>query len=555
MTTVALVSHSPMAHGAERMLLNLALLLRHRTEHIHPVLVIPGDGELCEEARRNRLEFHLVPPSPWYLFGESAVPDYRAAASRAWDVFKTSYTEIMADVVVVNTLTHVAPALAAIEMGLPMVLWVHGVIDTTMLPQLDSRFSFVHDSLLLASASAVVYNSDWTARHFRSLRKVEGGTVIHNWVPGDLLAETKAQRPDSRRIVCLNTFDETKGHATLLKAAAAMKRKGLAFSLDLFGEGDRKIEMQRLSRDLGLEDRVRFKGRTTHVGEVYDGALCLVNPSLVESFGMTLVEAMARKTPVVATRSGGPVEIVEDGVTGYLVDPGDEVALADRLEVLLNDKTQALRLGEAGNARVQASFSEDAAAPKFTSLLESVVEGQTARSQAVSTLAELYGFFLASRPCRGLSGEEPTDRGAACAVAPAAPPQGYARIGPGILYRLAPPKDGWCGLDLLVWIVKGPCDRALHLKVLSSDGHLLRQASAGLSSVAGEGWVSFRFDPIDASREHKFRLSFTLRGFRSRAVIILREASPRERLHKRILRRLGVRLAGNSLYARQHFAS
>ncbi len=91
----------------------------------------------------------------------------------------------------------------------------------------------------------------------------------------------------------------------------------------------------------------------------YGCADVVVNPSLSESFGMSLIEAMACSRPVVAARVGGMIDIVQDGVTGRLVEPGDAGALADAIIGVLADPSRGSAMGVAGLQRVRECFSWD----------------------------------------------------------------------------------------------------------------------------------------------------------------------------------------------------
>jgi glycosyltransferase involved in cell wall biosynthesis len=105
--------------------------------------------------------------------------------------------------------------------------------------------------------------------------------------------------------------------------------------------------------------RVEFTGPLPHgdVVERIQRCRVLVNPSYSESFGMSLIEAMACARPVVATRVGGMPTIVDDGHTGLLVDRADPAALADAVVELLDDPHRADEMGRNGRARVEARFS------------------------------------------------------------------------------------------------------------------------------------------------------------------------------------------------------
>ena len=145
---------------------------------------------------------------------------------------------------------------------------------------------------------------------------------------------------------------------------------------------------------LGLRDCVRFPGRTDNVHAVYDDSLCVINPADVEAFPMTLLEPMARKTPVVATRSGGPSDIVVDGQTGFLVDRGEATAMADRMHSLLQSPELAQRLGEDGFRRACTHFNEDSAQAAFLPVIEGAVRDFHGYDPAVKTMTKIYRLWV-----------------------------------------------------------------------------------------------------------------------------------------------------------------
>jgi glycosyltransferase involved in cell wall biosynthesis len=97
----------------------------------------------------------------------------------------------------------------------------------------------------------------------------------------------------------------------------------------------------------------------------------VVHASIVgEPFGMTVIEGMATATPVVAANKGGPTEIIEDGVTGLLVDPTDAGALSEAIIGLLRDPEKAARIGNRGAARTRAHYSAERYATDVERLYE-----------------------------------------------------------------------------------------------------------------------------------------------------------------------------------------
>ena len=134
------------------------------------------------------------------------------------------------------------------------------------------------------------------------------------------------------------------------------------------------LEKQRRS---GLPENLSFTGSIPHsrLPELYQEADVLVNPSLSETFGITLVEAMAAEVPVVATRVGGMVEIVEEGRTGLLTESADPEALAAALTRLLDDQALRLQMGRAGRERVVQLFSWEKVAGSLLEVYKSVLHG------------------------------------------------------------------------------------------------------------------------------------------------------------------------------------
>ena len=129
-----------------------------------------------------------------------------------------------------------------------------------------------------------------------------------------------------------------------------------------------------LARELGIEDRVTITGRVDReqLVRLYSETQLLVSPSLYEGFGLPAAEAMACGTPVLATTAGAFPEVIEDGVSGLLVPPGNAQALADAIEGLMDDSGLRTRLGQAGRRRIVDHFSWRETATRTLALYEEV---------------------------------------------------------------------------------------------------------------------------------------------------------------------------------------
>jgi glycosyltransferase involved in cell wall biosynthesis len=145
-----------------------------------------------------------------------------------------------------------------------------------------------------------------------------------------------------------------KGLGVLLEALRVVADSVPSARLDVVGDGDDLARLRRRAAELGIADRVEWRGRVPHdrLPAFYQRAAVTVLPSLTEaeSFGMCLVEAMACGCPVVGSAVGGIPFVIRDGHDGLLVDPGDPRALAAALVTVLSDGDAARRLGAAGRS-------------------------------------------------------------------------------------------------------------------------------------------------------------------------------------------------------------
>lgn len=161
--------------------------------------------------------------------------------------------------------------------------------------------------------------------------------------------------PAAPRLVCVGRLCEQKGQLLLLEAAARLARDGLDFELVLVGDGELRAECEALIARNGLERRVRITGWATgeRVRDEVNAARALVLPSFAEGLPVVIMEALALRRPVISTYVAGIPELVEPGVSGWLVPAGDVGRLAAAMrDCLAAPPEQLEKLGAAGRARV-----------------------------------------------------------------------------------------------------------------------------------------------------------------------------------------------------------
>lgn len=182
-----------------------------------------------------------------------------------------------------------------------------------------------------------------------------------------------------QRIVCIANHVPVKGIPVLLKALVEVKSEIPHVQMDLIGDGPLREEYQELVAELGLLENVRFRGQLAHdvvMNELASGLFqALVLPSLDlggglhEGIPVSLMEAMSVGLPVVSTRTGSIPELIIDGRSGLLVEPGDPVELSRAIAMLLTDKVIAASLGEGGAERVRAEFEVQGTVQRLMSLM------------------------------------------------------------------------------------------------------------------------------------------------------------------------------------------
>lgn len=265
--------------------------------------------------------------------------------------------------------------------GRPYVILIHGaeLIDPGR-PRLDRLKSAV-----LSRAAAVVAGSRATADLFVRLGFANPRLeVIPYGNPTPPLGSVEAARRDRPpadprapvRLLCMHRLVARKGTDLLLEALAGLK--DLAWTLEVVGRGGEEAALRARARELGLEGRVAFLPPVDETGkrERLDAADLFILPSLppegnnhMEGLGLSLLEAQGRGLAVLAARTGGIPEAVDEGRTGMLFTAGDAGDLRECLRKLIGDPGLRARLGAAGPGWVRERFDWGRSLARLAELL------------------------------------------------------------------------------------------------------------------------------------------------------------------------------------------
>lgn len=187
------------------------------------------------------------------------------------------------------------------------------------------------------------------------------------------------------RVLCVGRLVPEKGHGVLLEAVGRLHADGVPVELTLVGGGPRAAALERRAAALGLGDRLRLTGPLGQddILAEFARADAFALASFAEGKPVALMEAMAARMPVVTTRISGIAELVEDGVSGFVVTPGRADLLADALRTLADDSALREQMGQAGRSRVLAEYDARTTAHALVELLRdcpgAVPAGRAAR--------------------------------------------------------------------------------------------------------------------------------------------------------------------------------
>lgn len=194
-------------------------------------------------------------------------------------------------------------------------------------------------------------------------------------VPPDIWASLGAGHA-KQLVVTVCNVRRVKGLETLLRAAARVAREipGAVFAIiGNVNEPEYLREIEALRDSLGVHDNVVFPGRRFDVFSILKSANIFCLPSLSEGLSNALLEATAAGLPAVATRVGGNPEVIIEGKTGYVVESGDDAAMADRLLSLLRNPAQASQMGEIGRSVIRSKFTTQTMTDRVVSLYDSLL--------------------------------------------------------------------------------------------------------------------------------------------------------------------------------------
>ena len=348
---VLYLAHTLAVGGAEEMVLNLLRRLPPRFER--GVLCIDRPGPMGEEIRRAGLPIDALGLQP--------------GLRRPFDLLRLQRALEAAQPTIVHTFLLTASLygrFAAMLARVPIVIGTE--VNIYERKQAAHRLA---ERWLMRRTDAVIASAESVREFYIQQVKADPDrvVVIHNAVDWSQL-ETSRSRADMRAeagvpadavaAVIIARLTEQKAHRVLFEAMASRQELG-GLHLMVVGDGELRNELPRQVERLGLGGRVHFLGARRDLGNLLGAADLFVMPSLWEGLPLSLVLAMGGGLPAVASRVAGIPEVVEDGVTGLLVEPGNVTQLAAALVRVAQDPALREQLGARAHDFVRPRFGAD----------------------------------------------------------------------------------------------------------------------------------------------------------------------------------------------------
>ncbi|MCD6328045.1 glycosyltransferase family 4 protein [bacterium] len=353
-----IVTDFPHIGGAERVVLQTVSHIDR--SRFSPIVIAPREEKFSRELRRRHAEVELLDLEKLKRDCRLVFP-VLLTLSRLIKIIKRERI----DIIHANSLwTLKFSTIASIMSGRPLVAMIHAY------PKIHSRLKrFVHiltRRFCYARASSVVAVSQaLRVALIEDKAPSEKTIVIPNGLSPEWFAEpVSSPKGEAKTILTVGRLHPGKGQQVFLKAAAIVKESlpntrfvvaGNEYKTSLEELGFRHT-LDSLVQELGISDSVEFTGYVSDLRALYDRTSIVVLASFEETFGLVALEAMARGRLVIASRIPGVTELVKDGQTGLLFEPGDHEDLARQICRALSDEELATRLSGAATDSVRGEY-------------------------------------------------------------------------------------------------------------------------------------------------------------------------------------------------------
>ncbi|MBD3270744.1 glycosyltransferase [Candidatus Peregrinibacteria bacterium] len=267
--------------------------------------------------------------------------------------------------------------LAATANRTPLITTEHDPFKLNFIKRIYKKIvlKFVDNIIAISDANKKLI-SELYPQHSNKIITVHNGIELNN----------NKTKPKKNNDYIHHVFKSTKTHKIILSVAALHPRKGLKYLIGAYskivkkfpktrliiaGNGPQKMELEKLIKNLNIDDKVFLLGQRDDISDIMKSADIFVLPSLAEAFGLVILEAMREGLPIIATNSGGIPEILADN-NGILVKPKDKQSLQKTITKLLQNDTIREQYAKKSLVRVK-NFSAENTAKKTANIYKEII--------------------------------------------------------------------------------------------------------------------------------------------------------------------------------------
>lgn len=379
-TKVLFFNHTAGLGGSERSLLELIDEIQ-QFEVICRV-VLPYKGKFCSELEKRGVDYEIIDYSWWCSMEKLPKDEQIIRMNNSFANFlgkKKLLDQWKPDIIFTNTLTIPWGAIYSLITNKPHLTFIREFGD------LDFRFNFFYGfqktiKFINDYSNYIFTNSKATLAHFKKL--IDKSKIDYAYAFIDinkrLLSEKSKliyRKGGSLKLAITGAVIVTKGHEEVVRAAATLIEKGLNIELAIIGPKHDVALVQKLQniiKQAKASKRIKFHGFVYNPYPLLKQCDLVIVGSSNEAYGRVAVEAMALKKAILGTRSGATKELVLDGKTGYLYQPGDHEELAKKIEFLYNRRDKIKELGKNGYLHYKNTFSKDIYGMKVAKILKKI---------------------------------------------------------------------------------------------------------------------------------------------------------------------------------------
>lgn len=256
---------------------------------------------------------------------------------------------------------------AAYQLGIPSLVKTHNYVNLKYYQHISCLVPTTLDQERYLLSSGIPTNNICRIPNFTAMNLLDSATK-----------KTSLYANKPLHFVTIGRLVQKKGFDILVRALSGSTQLD-SFKLTIVGDGEQRENLETLVDGLGIRKYISFAGWRDHISPILDDADIFILPSLDEPFGIVLLEAMARAVPIVATKTQGPSEILDD-TTAILVTPGDALALREGLEAAVRDPAATLQRATNALAICRKRYSKEIVVDRYVELYEKLLSPTDAPS-------------------------------------------------------------------------------------------------------------------------------------------------------------------------------